>query len=160
LRIRQRAEDNGAEAMKQPAAYARLRTSKRLHFVLLRFGMISFSSSVLDNVAFYAVFHATGTILGAQCVAKSASVVFNYYFVRRSVFFCAGGHQIQFPRYVLLAALNALLSYVGIRVLHGATPLGVMRSKILVETFLFGFNFLLQRAWIFRQRAESLSAEL
>jgi hypothetical protein len=146
--------------MKQPARYARLRTSTRFHFVLLRFSMISLSSSVLDNLVFYIVFHATGTILGAQGVARTASVLFNYYFVRRSVFFSGGGHQIQFPRYVLLAGLNALLSYVGIRILAVATPLGVMRSKILVETFLFGFNFLMQRAWIFRHRAESLSAEL
>jgi putative flippase GtrA len=146
--------------MKQPASYARLRTSTRLHFVLIRFSMISLSSSILDNLIFYFVFRATGTILGAQCVAKTASVLFNYYFVRRSVFFSGGGHQIQFPRYILLAALNALLSYVGIRILNAASPLGVMRSKILVETFLFGFNFLLQRAWIFRHRAESLSAEL
>ncbi|HVV47536.1 MAG TPA: GtrA family protein [Bryobacteraceae bacterium] len=145
--------------MKQPARYARLRTSTRLHFVLLRFSMISLSSSILDNLVFYAVFHATGTILGAQGVAKTASVLFNYYFVRRSVFFSGGGHQIQFPRYVLLAGLNALLSYAGIRILAAATPLGVMRSKILVETFLFGFNFLMQRAWIFRHGG-SLSAEL
>ncbi|HXE64598.1 MAG TPA: GtrA family protein [Bryobacteraceae bacterium] len=146
--------------MKQPASYARLRTSTRLHFVLLRFGMISLLSSILDNVVFYLVFHATGTILGAQGVAKTASVLFNYYFVRRSVFFSGEGHQIQFPRYVLLAVLNALLSYVGIRILAASTPLGVMRSKILVETLLFGFNFLMQRAWIFRHRAQSLSAEL
>ncbi len=144
----------------KPAAYARLRTSTRLHFVLLRFGMISLSSSILDNLVFYGVFRLSGTILGAQTVAKTASVLFNYYFVRRSVFFSGGGHQIQFPRYVLLAGLNALLSYVGIRILNGATPLGVMRSKILVETFLFGFNFLMQRAWIFRHSGESLSAEL
>jgi len=162
----QATEDNSAEAMKQPAAYARFvpggpwRTSTRLHFVLLRFGMISFSSSVLDNLVFYAVFHTSGTILGAQCAAKTTSVLFNYYFVRRSVFFSGGGHQIQFPRYVLLAGLNALLSYVGIRILDAATALGVMRSKILVETFLFGFSFLLQRVWIFRQRAQSLSTEL
>jgi len=146
--------------MKQPAAYARLRTSTRLHFVLLRFGMISLTSSILDNLVFYAVFRLTGTILGAQGVAKTASVLFNYYFVRRSVFFSGGGHQIQFPRYVLLAVLNALMSYVGIRILNAATPLGVMRSKILVETLLFGFSFLMQRAWIFRHSGESLSAEL
>jgi putative flippase GtrA len=146
--------------MKQSAAYALLRTSTRLHFVLLRFGMISLSSSILDNLVFYVVFRLTGTILGAQAVAKTVSVLFNYYFVRRSVFFSGGGHQIQFPRYVLLAGLNAVLSYVGIRILNAESALGVMRSKILVETFLFGFNFLLQRAWIFRHRDESLSAEL
>ncbi|HVY91760.1 MAG TPA: GtrA family protein [Bryobacteraceae bacterium] len=146
--------------MKQPAPYDRLRTSTRLHFVLLRFSMISLSSSILDNLVFYLVFHTTGTILGAQCVAKTCSVLFNYYFVRRSVFLSAGGHQIQFPRYILLAGLNAALSYTGIRVLNAATPLGVMRSKILVESLLFGFNFLLQRAWIFRHRPVSGAAEL
>jgi putative flippase GtrA len=122
--------------------------------------MISLSSSILDNVIFYLVFHTAGSIFGAQCVARTASVLFNYHFVRRSVFFSGGGHQIQFPRYVALAAANALVSYIGIRLLAAVTPLGVMRSKILVETLLFGLNFCMQRAYIFRHRPTAGAAGL
>lgn len=139
--------------MKRPASYHRLRTSTRLHFVLLRFSLISLSASIVDNLIFYLVFHAAGTILGAQCIARTISVLFNYHFVRRSVFFSGVGHQIQFPRYVLLASANALASYAGIRLLVAMTSLGVMTSKILVETLLFGVNFAMQRAYIFHHRS-------
>lgn len=115
--------------------------------------MISLSSSVLDNTAFYLVFHTSGSIAFAQLIARTLSLVFNYYFVRRSVFFAPGGHQVLFPRYLLLSAVNALASYIGIRLLSSSTPLGVVPSKIVAETLLFGLNFTLQRAYIFRHRA-------
>lgn len=139
--------------MSPVARPARLRTSTRLHFVLLRFGMISLTSSILDNIFFYLVFHASGSIALAQLIARTISLLFNYYFVRRSVFFSPGGHHVLFPRYLLLTTLNALASYIGIRLLSSVTPLGVVPSKIVAETLLFGLNFTLQRAYIFRHRA-------
>lgn len=144
--------------MSHVAHAVRLRTSTRLHYVLLRFTMISLSSSIVDNLVFFLVFHASRSIAGAQLAAKTTSLVFNYYFVRRSVFFAGAGHHVLFPRYVLLAGLNAVTSYAGIKLVSGATPIGVMVSKMLVETLLFGANFTIQRAYVFRHkgRAEQL----
>ncbi len=126
--------------------------STRLHMVLLRFGMISLASSVVDNAVFYLVFHGTGTILGAQVVGRVVSVSFNYFFVRKSVFFSDHSHGALLPRYLLLAGANAAVSYVGIRLLSAYTPLGVMLSKIVTETMLFAANFLIQRAFVFTRR--------
>ena len=134
--------------------------STRLHMVLLRFGMISLSSSIVDNVVFYLVFHGTGTIAGAQIVARAVSVSFNYFFVRKSVFFSDHRHGVLLPRYLLLAAANAAVSYAGIRVLSAYTPLGVMLSKIVTETMLFVANFLIQRAYIFTRRPAARAAGL
>lgn len=122
--------------------------------LLLRFAMASLSSAVVDNVVFYLVFHATHTIAGAQVAAKTASVIFNYSFARRLVFSHDGAHAVLFPKYLALVCLNATISYAGIRVLSSATPLGVMQSKILMETMLFGANFIVQRTYIFA-RGES-----
>ena len=130
-----------------------LRESMRTHFVLLRFSMISMMTAVVDNVTFYLVFHATGTIAAAQIAARSASVFFNYRFVRRAVFFSERGHHVLFPRYLLLVAVNALISYAGIRLLSTVTSLGVMQSKILTETLLFALNFIIQRGFIFTRSA-------
>jgi putative flippase GtrA len=116
--------------------------------------MASLSSAVVDNVVFYLVFHASHSIAGAQVAAKTASVLFNYAFARRLVFFSDRAHRVLFPKYLGLVSLNALISYAGIRVLSAATPLGVMQSKILMETMLFGANFLVQRTYIFA-RGES-----
>jgi putative flippase GtrA len=130
-----------------------LRDSMRTHFVLLRFAAVSMLSAVIDNLTFYLVFHATGTIAGAQIAARTVSVLFNYRFVRRIVFSSSHGHHVLFPLYLLLVAVNASISYAGIRLLSAITPLGVMQSKILTETLLFALNFFIQRTLIFTRAA-------
>jgi putative flippase GtrA len=129
-----------------------LRDSMRTHVVLLRFCALSFTTAILDNVAFYVVFHASGTILGAQIIARTASLLFNYRFVRSSVFCSSKGHHTLLPRYLALAAANLLLSYAGIRLLSSLTPMSVILSKIVAETILFAANFTVQRAFIFKHR--------
>lgn len=124
-------------------------SSMRLSHVILRFGFISFASATLDNVLFFIIFRATGTIAGAQFIARACSVAFNYNMVKRSVFSSGERHTVLFPRYLMLAALNATLSYAGIRLVHGYSPVGVMPSKIIVETLLFLANFALQRQFVF-----------
>ena len=132
-----------------------LRHSMRTHLVLLRFCSISLTTSAIDNLIFYLVFHATGTIAGAQIAARTVSTAFNYRFVRRAVFFSDKGHHALLPRYLILVGLNAAVSYAGIRLLSTVTPLGVVSSKIVTETLLFGANFTLQRAFIFTRRPSS-----
>ncbi len=124
--------------------------------LLLRFAMASLSSAVVDNLVFYLVFHVSHSIAGAQVAAKTASVLFNYAFARKLVFVSDRSHSVLFPKYVALVCLNATISYAGIRVLSSATPLGVMQSKILMETMLFTANFLVQRAWVFPRGASEV----
>jgi putative flippase GtrA len=129
-----------------------LRDSMRTHVVLLRFCALSFTTAILDNVVFYLVFHATGTILGAQTAGRIVSVTFNYRFVRSAVFYSDKSHHSLLPRYMALVCANAALSYAGIRLLSGYTPLSVPVSKIVAETLLFVANFTIQRAFIFTHK--------
>lgn len=134
-----------------------LRDSMSAHWVLLRFGGVSLASALVDNVVFYLVYHATGAIAGAQLAGRIVSVFFNYRFVRRAVFFSDQHHRILLPRYLSLVAVNALISYAGIRLLSAITPLGVVPSKVLTETLLFAANFAVQRALIFSRRPLAVS---
>ena len=126
-----------------------LRDSTRTHMVFLRFTSISLLSAVVDNLMFYMVFHSAGTILGAQLAARAVSVFVNYQLVRRLVFFSARAHGIVLPRYLLLAAVNASISYAGIRAIAGWTTIGVIPAKIVAESLLFIASFVIQRAFIF-----------
>lgn len=119
--------------------------------MVLRFGLISVSSAAIDNLLFYFIFRATGTIAGAQFAARACSVFFNYNMVKRSVFSSDHSHAVVLPRYLMLAVFNALLSYIGIRLVSGLTPVGVVPAKIMVETLLFITNFALQREYVFRK---------
>ena len=123
----------------------------RTKFVMLRFGFISLSSAAIDNLAFYFIFRASGTIAGAQFAARACSVCFNYNMVRRSVFTSGQSHSAVLPRYLALALLNAVLSYIGIRLVHAYTPVAVPIAKIMVETLLFITNFAVQREYVFRK---------
>jgi putative flippase GtrA len=129
-----------------------LRDSPRAHLVFLRFTTISLASALVDNLTFYLVFHATGTILGAQFAARAVSVFVNYRLVRSLVFFSEHGHRVLLPRYLLLAAVNASIAYAGIRVIAAWTPIGVIPAKIVAESLLFTANFIIQRAFIFTRR--------
>ena len=118
---------------------------------MLRFGLISVSSAAIDNLVFYFVFRASRNIAGAQLAARACSVFFNYNMVKRSVFSSEHSHAVVLPRYLMLAVLNALLSYAGIRLVNGFSPVGVVPAKIMVETLLFIANFALQRGFVFRK---------
>jgi putative flippase GtrA len=134
-----------------------LRDSMRTHVVLLRFCALSFTTAVIDNLVFYLVFHATGAIFGAQTAGRIVSVTFNYRFVRSAVFCSDKGHHSLLPRYMALVVANALLSYLGIRLLSAYTPLSVFASKIVAETILFVVNFTIQRAFIFTHRPKPIN---
>jgi len=54
----------------------------KIYFVLVRFSSVSLMTALLDNLIFYLVWKRTGHILGAQVMARLASVVFNYSMVR------------------------------------------------------------------------------
>jgi len=129
------------------------RDSMRIYWVLFRFSLISLATASLDNAVFYLLFHWTGSIFGSQAGARCAAVMFQYPLVRRAVFFSSEGHRVLFPRFLLLVAVNAALSYAGIRALTQAAPVSVPAAKILCEALLFLGNFMIQRDIIFTRRA-------
>ncbi len=129
-----------------------LRDSMRIYFVLLRFAAISGGTALLDNVVFSLVFHASGSILQAQVMGRLVAVLFNYGLVRRAVFFSDQRHSVVLPRYLLLVAGNALVSYVGVRFISSQWPVGVVPAKLLAETLLFIANFAIQRDFVFTKK--------
>ncbi len=130
-----------------------LRDSMRIYFVLLRFSGISLITAALDNLTFFLVFHAFGSIAIAQAAGRIVALLFNYRAVRRAVFFSDERHRVLLPRYLALVAANALISYTGIRVLTSVSPIGVFPAKILIESMLFIANFTIQRDFIFTRHA-------
>jgi dolichol-phosphate mannosyltransferase len=126
--------------------------SMRIGYVLLRFSMIGILSAVLDNLLFYLLFRATGSIVGSQVGARILSVFFNYSAVRRAVFLSDEPHRVLLPRYLLLAVISCGLSYTGITVLTAAFQVNVLLAKILIETSLFIVNLTVQREWVFTKR--------
>lgn len=116
--------------------------------------MISLISSVIDNGVFYLAFSATALIALSQATGRVVSVMFNYAAVRNNVFRSGQPHGVLLPKYLALVALNALLSYAGIRLLVAITPLPVVAAKMIAETILFLLNYAAQKVYVFRHTGE------
>jgi len=127
----------------------------RIGYVLLRFSLIGLLSAVLDNLIFFLLFRETGNVLLSQVGARAVSVFYNYAAVRRAVFLSDEPHAILLPRYLLLAAANCAMSYMGITIFLAALPIRVYGAKVIAESLLFLANLVIQREWIFKRRAIS-----
>jgi putative flippase GtrA len=121
---------------------------------VLRFALISLISSAIDNAVFYLAFRTTGYIAEAQLMARVVSMSFNYSAVRGTVFRSGQPHGILLPKYLFFVSLNAVLSYLGIRLLNATTPIGVVPSKMVAETLLFLVNYAAQKVYVFRHAGE------
>jgi putative flippase GtrA len=126
--------------------------SMRISFVLLRFSMVAVLTAVIDNAVFLTLFLSTGHVLGAQVAGRLAGIGFNYTAARRAVFLTRASHRRTLPRFLLLVALNATLSYAFIR--FASTYLGwsVPIAKLVAEGALFAASFALQRDFVFVSR--------
>lgn len=127
--------------------------SMKVWFVLLRFASVSLATAVLDNIVFYLAWRRTGDILAAQILGRVLAVTFNYWMVRRSVFYPRERHRAVLPKFLALVFVLGAASYGGIRLVVGTLGLQPVIAKLLVETLFFFANFEVQRLLIFRQRA-------
>lgn len=123
--------------------------SMKIYAVLLRFGLVSLLSAGLDNLVFFLVYSSTSSILAAQVVGRTLSMLFNYSASKRAVFLSRERNVIIFPKYCVLVFINALVSYCLISFISSHTPVPVMWCKIMVESVLFLANFAIQRDFIF-----------
>jgi putative flippase GtrA len=126
--------------------------SMKVYFVLLRFSFVSMLTALIDNLVFLLVYRMANSILIGQICARSCAVFLNYTVARRAVFLSRGRIESTLPRFLLLVALNGLLSYALIQFLLAHTKLSVIAAKVLAETLLFGFSFVIQRDFVFSKR--------
>jgi putative flippase GtrA len=129
-----------------------LSDSLRVYFVLLRFGLVSVLTALLDNIAFLGLFSAGAGLLVSQAGGRLAGMFYQYSAARRAVFLSNESHRKTLPRYVMLATASGATSYLLIRGLGEAAGMAVLPAKLLAETALFFVNFAVSRDFIFTRR--------
>jgi putative flippase GtrA len=132
--------------------------SMRIYFVLLRFLIVSLISSGLDNIVFALVYGAWPVILGSQVAGRIGGAIFNYIANKRVVFHSDAPNVHAAPKYVLLVVFSGGVSYGLILLLVSTFGMKVVVAKVLAETLLFTFNFVVQRDFIFTRRGLLVSA--
>ena len=134
--------------------------SMRVYFVLLRFGLVSVQTALLDNIVFLGLFSVGGGLLLAQAGGRLAGMLYQYSAARRAVFLSDESHRKTLPRYVLLATTSGVTSYLLIRWLWGVAGMAVLPAKLLAETALFFVNFAVSRDFVFTRRKIRTDAAL
>ena len=138
-----------------------VRDSFKIYKVILKFGMSSILSSVIELLAFTLVnmildllpveFRLEISVLIASAVSRVISALCNYKMNRALVF--NSGCRSSFIRYAILCAgqlmvsatLVSLLSY-----LFTAETFGQTVIKAIVDTTLFFISYRIQKCWVFR----------
>jgi glycosyltransferase involved in cell wall biosynthesis len=129
-----------------------LMDSMRIYFVLLRFAMASMCAAILDNMAFGALYFATGSIGGSMVAGRVVSALFNFAMVKRVVFNSRGRAWRELGKYTVLMAVSGALSFGLIKMFVARLSIGVIHSKLLAESILFFVNFVAQRDIVFTDR--------
>lgn len=133
-----------------------LRDSFHIYKIFLFYGMSGAASFGLD-IGLYWIFLQLFRpeapqlfIVFATIAARILSSLFNYYVNRHKVF--GQGSRKSLFRYYLLAAFIMLISAGSVQFLYAEwLGRGEVILKVLVDTLLFIFGFVVQRSWVFRK---------
>lgn len=126
--------------------------SMRIYYVLLRFSLSSIFTALLDNAVFAAVYTVYPSVAGSQVAGRIAGVLFNYFANKELVFHSKQALRRTLPMYLGLVVFSGILSYSVLLLIHHLTGIGVVLSKIIAETVIFFFNFIVQRDLIFLEK--------
>jgi glycosyltransferase involved in cell wall biosynthesis len=126
--------------------------SMRIYFLLMRFSALSLLTALVDNLVFFDAFWATGNRALSQVAGRLVAMTFNYLGVRNLVFHSRQHHSRVLPKYVFVVALNGVVSYALIGMIHARFGVGVIPAKMLAEGLLFLVNFLVLRDLVFTRR--------
>ena len=118
---------------------------------------MSLATAVLDNAIFAITYGQTGSIGQSQTVARVVAMVFNYLGMRRMVFHSQQKHRVVLPKYVLLVALNGLVSYGLIHFLQMNFSFRTIPAKLTAEGVLFIANFAIQRDLVFTRHEHTVA---
>ncbi|MBM7706309.1 glycosyltransferase [Chryseomicrobium aureum] len=133
-----------------------LRDSFHIYKIFLFYGMSGGASLALD-LGLYSLFiylwkedSPQMFIIFATIAARVLSSLFNYFVNRHKVF--GQGSSKSFVRYYLLAAFIMAASAGSVHLLYTEwLGRGEVVLKVLVDSVLFIFGFIVQRAWVFRK---------
>jgi putative flippase GtrA len=124
--------------------------SMKIYFQLLRFAFSSMLASFCDFIVFSIVYSLTANILLSLLIGRFLiGSLLNYIINRRLVFHSKTRVLSSLFKYYLALIVMSFLSYLLISLVLGHLGLKIMIAKIVVETFLFVFSFLIQREFVF-----------
>jgi glycosyltransferase involved in cell wall biosynthesis len=129
--------------------------SMKIYFQLLRFAFSSILASLCDFIVFTAAYQLTSHIMISLLIGRFlVGSLLNYIINRRLVFHSKVNVLTSLLKYYLALVIMSFLSYLLIEMVVAQLNLKVIAAKIVVETLLFAFSFLIQREFVFGAKEE------
>jgi putative flippase GtrA len=129
--------------------------SMKIYFVLFRFALASLLAASIDNVIFFLAYSSSLNIATSQMTGRVLSATFNYFLVKKVVFYSRKSITKTLPAYFLLVCISGVASYFLIRTIEEYFSVPVITAKIFSEVILFFANFTIQRDFIFTRVTRS-----
>ncbi|MBQ9016209.1 MAG: GtrA family protein [Firmicutes bacterium] len=123
-----------------------------LKSTILKYGISSILSFLVDYGVFALVLQLGQSILVSTYIARACSCVVNFALNRNGVFRSCGHPLRQFLQYILLVILSSTVSGLAVTFLTAHLPLPTIVLKFCVECVLFFANYLIQKKLIFHDK--------
>jgi len=130
-----------------------LRDSARIYFVLLRYGVASIITSIVDLVVFGTVLAACGDLIWSNVTGRLVALWVQFMLLQTFVFRLRGGRG-TLAMYVALVAMSGVISTALQFQVAKFVSIPIV-AKTMVELPVFIFNFLFLRDLVFRKSNDS-----
>ncbi|MCP5045829.1 MAG: GtrA family protein, partial [bacterium] len=125
--------------------------SVKVYFQLLRYAFSSMITSFFDFIVFTLTFKLTSNIMVSLLIARFVvGSLLNYVINRRLVFHSQTRVISSLLKYYLALIVMSIISYLLINRTMEHLGTSVIIAKVMVETILFAFTFLIQRDFVFQ----------
>lgn len=131
--------------------------SVRIYMVFLRFNISAFFTFILDFVVFWIVFAVSSSIGLSIVFARLCAGLFNYTVNRSVVFKSSRRHAEAMSLYFATVLVMGLIAYYGIAEITKTTGINVYIAKVMVESVLFVFSFIIQRDFVFYNKRNDVT---
>lgn len=127
--------------------------SFKIYFVLLRYGMTSIVTALVDFIIFLIAISFGASIFQANMAARTVSIGVQYTLLDKFVFYS----RAKLLSFILFALYVYIMGYISaITQQHAVSDFGlsVVTAKVLVEGVLFFVNFAVLRLYIFTKQGK------
>jgi len=140
----------------QSSHFHAIKDSFRVYIPILKFCTSSLLSFVLDFALLMILSALSGNLLMSVTGARAVSSVFNYSL--NKVFVFRKGHSrlsTSLPKYFGLVVIILFFNYLLMALFHQYLGIALAGAKLMTETLLFFFSYLMQRVFVFKEKGHT-----
>ena len=127
-----------------------IKDSIEIYKLFMKYIISSLSSFILDILLFTIFIKLTNEVITSSVISRIISSIYNFLINKNLIFNNSDNKSII--KYYLLVIIQLAISTTITQVLNNCIKLNIVIIKILVDTFIFIINFVIQREIVFKKK--------